>query len=246
MHLKQKTSKKLHAYQSSKKKMRSKHVQCLSHWYINYISITYLSPPIHIYFTTRLHINEGMREKTSPPHFSPRNLSIYWGFRKGGVCQTGHSTPHLTPPSSYYFHNWTLFEILTFRNQMKIKIWGEKVTCWVRCWVRCLANTSLSESHVNKGVSDEKVRWWGLFANSFFFHKKEKRDKQIKLLISLIGSGQTYLLIPYQRIRQYPWWPCSASASRGRRHRIIRPLWWQLTRNKQPIFHLRGKGYRWH
>ncbi len=58
MHLKQKTSKKLHAYQSSKKKMRSKHVQCLSHWYINYISITYLSPPIHIYFTTRLHINE--------------------------------------------------------------------------------------------------------------------------------------------------------------------------------------------
>ncbi len=62
-----------------------------------------------------------MREKTSPPHFSPRNLSIYWGFRKGGVSQTGHSTPHLTPPSSCYFYNWALFEILTFRNQMKVK-----------------------------------------------------------------------------------------------------------------------------
>ena len=96
-------------------------MQCLSHWYINYVSNTYLSPLIHIYFTTRLHINERMQEKTSPPHFSSRNLSIYRGFHKGGVRQTGHSTPHLTPPSSYYFHNWTLFEFLTFRNQMKVK-----------------------------------------------------------------------------------------------------------------------------
>ena len=100
--LSKKRQKKLHAYQSSKKKMRSKHVQCLSHWYINYISFTYLSPPIHIYITTRLHINEVFLQ---------------------------------TP---------------------------------------------------------------------YFSQKKEKRDKQIKLLISLIGSEQTYLLIPYQRIRQYP------------------------------------------
>ena len=127
-------------------------MQCLFHWYINYISVTYLSPPIHIYFTTRLHINEGMREKTSPPHFSPRNLSIYRAFNKGGVRQTGHSTPPLTPPSSCYFYNWTLFEILTFRNQMKVKnlrrksdllrevlseVFGKHLTLWIPCKQRC-------------------------------------------------------------------------------------------------------------
>ena len=49
-----------------------------------------------------------MREKTSPPHFSSRNLSIYRAFNEGGVRQTGHSTPHLTPPSFYF--EYSLFQ----------------------------------------------------------------------------------------------------------------------------------------
>ena len=41
-------------------------------------------------------------KKTSPPHFTSRIPIDYKGFREGGVCQTGHSTPHLTPPSFYF------------------------------------------------------------------------------------------------------------------------------------------------
>ena len=65
-----------------------------------------------------------MRECEKRPHHLTFRLEtplFTRAFNEGGVRQTGHSTPHLTPPSSCYFYNWTLFEILTFRNQMKVK-----------------------------------------------------------------------------------------------------------------------------
>ena len=70
------------------------------------------------------------------------------------------------------------------------EVFAKHLTLQIHCKQRCF------------GWKSEVVR---SFCKLLIFHKKEKRDKQIKLLISLIGSGQTYLFIPYQRIRQCPW-----------------------------------------
>ena len=132
--------------------------------HVLYISMIYLSLLIHILIAIRFHKNKGNRKKTSPPHFSFQIPFIYRAFHEGGVWQRGHSTPHLTPP---FFNSASIL----FQNTLLPEIWWRreyegKVTYWVRCWVRCLENTSLSETLVNIGVSDKKVRWWGLFGNS--------------------------------------------------------------------------------
>jgi hypothetical protein len=67
-----------------------------------YTSMIYLSLLIHILVATRFHTKKREnRKNTSPPHFTFRNLFVYRAFRKGGVWQRGHSTPHLTPPIFY-------------------------------------------------------------------------------------------------------------------------------------------------
>jgi hypothetical protein len=66
-----------------------------------YTSMIYLSLFIHILVGTRLLIKKENQKNTSPPHFSFQNPIVYRAFRKGGVQQRGHSTPHLTPPLFY-------------------------------------------------------------------------------------------------------------------------------------------------
>ena len=84
----------------------------------------------------------------------------------GGRCSAKRSLNTSPNTSLILFCIYSFPEHTTFRNLMKVWARGEKVTCWVRCWVRCLPNTSLSETLVNKGILEKKVRWWGLFWNS--------------------------------------------------------------------------------
>ena len=129
--------------------------------HVLYISMIYLSLLIHILAATRIHIKKGKSKKHLPTSLFVWNAFVYRAFHEGGVWQRGHSTPHLTPPSFY-----SASTLCHFQKSDEDEKTREKVTCWVRCWVRCLANTSLSEPPVNKGVSEGKVRWGGLFWNS--------------------------------------------------------------------------------
>ena len=130
-----------------------------------YTSMIYLSLLIHILVGTRLLIKKGKSKKhLTTSLFLPKPYCLQ-GISRGRclVKRSLNTSPNTSP---ILFCIYSFLEHITSRNMIKASVWGEKVTCWGRCWVRCLANTSLSEPLVNKGILDKKVRWWGLFWNS--------------------------------------------------------------------------------
>ena len=133
--------------------------------HVLYISMIYLSLLIHILVATRIHIKKGKSKKhLTTSLFLPKSYCLQ-GFSRGR-CSAKRSLNTSPNTSLILFYIYSFPEHTTSKNLMKARAWGEKVTCWVRCWVRCLANTSLSEPLVNKGILNKKVRWWGLFLNS--------------------------------------------------------------------------------
>ena len=133
--------------------------------HVLYISMIYLSLLIHILVATRIHIKKENRKKHLTTSLSLPNSLCLQGFSLGRYLakRSLNTSPNT---SLILFCIYSIPEHDTSRNLMNTKKKRGKVTCWVRCWVRCLANTSLSEPPVNKGISEGKVRWGGLFWNS--------------------------------------------------------------------------------
>jgi hypothetical protein len=119
-----------------------------------YTSMIYLSLFIHILVGTRLLIKKENQKNTSPPHFSFQNPIVYRAFRKGGVQQRGHSTPHLTPP--LFYSTSILFPNLHFQKSDEGESLRRKSDLLSEVLSEVFANTSLSEPLVNNRLFRQK------------------------------------------------------------------------------------------
>ena len=133
--------------------------QIIYNWFlirhVLYISMIYLSLLIHILVATRIHIKKGKSKKHLPTSlFLPKRLCLQ-GFSRGR-CMAKRSLNTSPNTSLIFILHLLFFWTRHFQESDEGEKTREKVTCWVRCWVRCLANTSLSETLVNKGVLDKK------------------------------------------------------------------------------------------
>ena len=116
-------------------------------------------------------------KKTSPPHFFAWNTSVYRGFREGGVSQTGHSTPHLTPPS-FIISVSRLYLLSAIDCLLKIEHQKSDLLREVL--------SDLFKKHLPIGIASKQrgfgmVKWGGeVFFQFCFFWKMDASDRSMR------------------------------------------------------------------